>query len=340
MRVMITGATGFIGYHTALALLEAGHEVSLLVRSAEKMEGLFGPGRIRHYTCGDITDRDSVRRAMAGCDAVVHVAALVSTHARDAEKVRRTNTLGVKHVIGGAAEAGLARIVHVSSVTALYNPKVRVLDETSLTGTAASGYGRSKVECEEYVRGLQAAGAPVFITYPATVLGPETPALTEAHIGLRTYLANFVPVMSSGNQYIDVRDLAVAHRRILELRELPGAEGPHRYTLGGHYIPWVELGPLLERLTGRPPRQVPLNPRLLRVAGGVLDRLERFLPLDVPVTAEGVGYATRWVPMDNSWAEQRLGLTLRPVEETLADTIRWLCAKGHITAKQAGLLAG
>lgn len=337
---MITGATGFIGYHTALALLAGGHEVSLLVRSVDKMERLFGAGRIRHHTCGDITDGASVRRAMADCDGVVHVAALVSTHARDAEQVRRTNTLGVRNVIGGAAEAGLERIVHVSSVTALYNPKVRVLDETSLPGTAASGYGRSKVECEEYVRELQEQGAPVFITYPATVLGPGTPVLTEAHIGLRTYLANFVPVMSSGNQYVDVRDLAVSHRRILELPEPTPGPGPRRYPLGGHYIPWVELGPLLEQLTGRKLRQLRLNPRLLRLAGSALDRLERYLPFDVPLTGEGLTYATRWVQMDNSWAERQLGLTLRPIEETLADTIRWLCAQGHITAKQAGVLAG
>jgi dihydroflavonol-4-reductase len=339
MRAMITGGTGFIGYHTALALMEAGHEVSLLVRSADKMEGLFGPGRIEHFTVGDITDADSVRRAMAGCDAVVHVAALVSTHATDAEKVHRTNTQGVRNVIGGAAELGVGRIVHVSSVTALYNPKARVLDETALPGTAASGYGRSKVECEEYVRELQDAGAPVFITYPGTVLGPQAPALTEAHIGLRTYIANFVPVMSSGNQYVDVRDLAEAHRRIVETEGLPEAPGPHRYVLGGHYISWRELGPLLERLTGRKLLKLRLNPGLMRLAGKAVDRMEKYLPVELPMTEEGMGYATRWVQMDNSWAERQLGLALRPVEETLVDSIRWLHEAGHITDKQAGQLA-
>lgn len=340
MRVMITGGTGFIGYHTTRALLAAGHEVSLLVRSVDKMERLFGSGTIGHYTEGDITDADSVGRAMAGCDAVVHVAALVSTHAADAERVRRTNLQGVRNVVGGAVERGAARVIHVSSVTALYNPKVRVLDQTALPGTAPSGYGRSKVECEEYVRELQAAGAPVFITYPASVLGPEAPELTEAHIGLRTYLANFVPVMPSGNQYVDVRDLAQAHRHILERPDLPDAPGPHRYTLGGHYIPWVELGGILEHLTGRKVRRLTFNPRLLRLAGHLLDRLDKVLPLEVPITGEGVGYATRWVVMDNRWAQSQLGVSLRPVEVTLADTIRWLQAEGHITAQQAGTLVG
>ena len=100
MRVMITGGTGFIGWHTARALLSAGHEVSLLVRSVEKMRSLYADGEIAHYAVGDITDADSVRAAMEGCDALVHTAALVSTHAGDAERVYATNVQGTRTVIG------------------------------------------------------------------------------------------------------------------------------------------------------------------------------------------------------------------------------------------------
>ena len=89
MRVMVTGGTGFIGYHTVRALLAAGLEVSLLVRSADKLHAVYGEGVIEHYTCGDIADPVSVGQAMEGCDAVIHVAALVSTHAADAERVYR-----------------------------------------------------------------------------------------------------------------------------------------------------------------------------------------------------------------------------------------------------------
>ncbi|MDH3994715.1 MAG: NAD(P)H-binding protein, partial [Gammaproteobacteria bacterium] len=70
MRVMITGGTGFIGYHTTMALLDAGHEVSLLVRSVDKMHAMYGPDLIEHYTVGDIVDQKSVQQAMQGCDAL------------------------------------------------------------------------------------------------------------------------------------------------------------------------------------------------------------------------------------------------------------------------------
>ena len=61
--------------------------------------------------------------------------------------------------------------------------------------------------------------------------------------------------------------------------------------------------------------------------------------MDLPLTREGLNYATRWVQMDNSRTEQELDFRFRPLEETFADTIRWLFEQGHITAKEAGQLA-
>jgi len=331
MRVMITGATGFVGFHTARALLQAGHEVSLLVRSRDKMEQLFGKGRVRHFTVGDITDTGQVRKALAGCDAVVHSAAMVSTHAADADAVYRTNVEGTSNVIGAALDLGVASIIHVSSVTALYDPAAAVLDEHSPPGTGATGYGRSKVACERYVRGLQEAGAPISITYPATVIGPDDPGLTEAHVGLRTYLQQFVPLMPSGTQYVDVRDIARVHLRLLEQ---PGASG--RYILGGHYVPWRELGGVLRRVTGRKPLELPLNAGMMRLAARLFDRVGRYIKTDLPLTAEGISYATHWVPMDSRSVEQGLGIGFRPVEDSFRDAINWLCSAGYITRGQAG----
>ena len=334
MKVMLTGGTGFIGYHTARALLDAGHEVSLLVRNPDKMEKLFGAGVVEHFIQGDITDANRVREAMAGCDAVVHVAALVSTQAGDAERVYRTNLEGTHNVIGGAVDLGIERIIHVSSVTALYNPNARTLHEESPPGTQDRGYGRSKVACEKYVRTLQAEGHPVYITYPASVLGPEAPEMTEAHTGLQTYLAQFVPLMSSGNQYVDVRDIARAHLQILE-------QGPvsKRFVLGGEYIPWKELGSLLDELTGGSTRKLRLNSALMRAAGAMADRLAPVFNWDLPLTREGLTYATCWIEMDDSLIREELGFEFTPVRETLADSIRWLHREGHITDEQAGRLA-
>ncbi|MEP4148830.1 MAG: SDR family NAD(P)-dependent oxidoreductase [Halioglobus sp.] len=331
---MVTGGTGFIGYHTVMALLEAGLEVSLLVRSVDKMERMYGPGKIQHHTVGDIGDADSVRSALEGCDGVVHVAALVSTHASDAERVYRTNLQGAKNVLGGAADMGLQTIIHVSSVTAIYDPSASVLNEESPLGPNPRGYGRSKVACEKYARSLQDEGHPVYITYPASVMGPDAPELTEAHIGLQTYLSKFVPLMSSGNQYVDARDIARAHLHILQY-EVPS----NRYVLGGHYLSWKALGPVLESLTGGKVIQLPISGGLMRLAGSLADTLSPVLSLELPITREGLNYATQWVQLDNTRIETELDFEFRPVRETLADSIRWLYQAGHITADQAGKLA-
>jgi nucleoside-diphosphate-sugar epimerase len=137
--------------------------------------------------------------------------------------------------------------------------------------------------------------------------------------------------MSSGAQYIDVRDIADVHLAIVE-----GRAPSNRYVLGGHYVPWLKLGTVLRRVTGRRPIQVPVSSAMMRLAGRLADRLGGLVPEDIPVTAEGMTYATRWVPMDNSRVERDLDFHFRPVEETFADSIRWLYEEGHITARQAG----
>lgn len=334
MRVMVTGGTGFIGFHTVQALLAQGMEVSLLVRSEEKLAKVYGKGVIQRFTCGDIADSDSVTRAMAGCDAVIHVAALVSTHAADADRVYKVNLEGTRNVIGGAVEAGIERIIHVSSVTALYDPDAGVLNEDSPPSPNPTGYGRSKVACEKYVRSLQEQGKPVTIVYPASVMGPDTPELTEPHVGLQTYLDQFVPLMTSGNQYVDARDIALAHVQILQ-----GKARSNRYVLGGHYVSWRDLAPLLQWLTGNSIRKIPISGAGMRLLGRVTERVAPLFNLDLPLTHEGLTYATRWVEMDNTRIEQELDFEFRPVEETLADSIRWMHRAGHLTDKQAGKLA-
>ena len=336
MRIMITGGTGFIGYHSTCALLEAGHEVCLLVRSEEKMRRLFGD-RVQHFVVGDVTDPARVEQALEDCDGVLHTAAMVSIDRADADRVHETNVGGTRLVIGKAVARELHRIIHVSSVTALYDPSASVLNEHSPPGTASNAYGKSKVESEYFVRQLQDGGARIHITYPGSVIGPDDPALTEPHQGLKTYLSGTIPVMPGGNQWVDVRDIATAHLTLLQA-DLP----PGRYTLGGHFVPWGDLVDILSRLTGRPMRKFPFPGSLMRGLGRVVDMVNRVrsTPLDAPITHEAMVYATRWVVMDDSKAEAELGLVFRPLEESLTDAIRGLVAAGHVSPEAAGDLVG
>tara|TARA_B100001540_G_scaffold295642_2_gene296639 strand:- start:520 stop:1536 length:1017 start_codon:yes stop_codon:yes gene_type:complete len=334
MRVLVTGGTGFIGMHTCHALLAAGHTLRLYVRNRDKARALFG-GRVRSVVVGDITDRGAMKKALRGCDAAIHLAAMVSTGKEDAARVHDTNVAAAENVLGQAAEAGCSRIIHVSSITAIYNPKAKKLDHDSPPGTAQhNAYGKSKVACEKFARGLQDAGAPLHITYPASVIGPDSPNLTEPHQGIIANLYGVGLNMPSGNQYVDVRDVAEAHRRLLTRRLRPG-----RYPLGGHYVSWKDLYATLERLTGRDMLMLPVPGATMRLLGRTLDALKPMVETGTPINREAMQYATRWVKLDNSRAERDLRLKFRPVEESLVETIRWLERENYITRGQAGLLS-
>jgi len=329
MRILVTGGTGFIGYHTARQLMNAGHRVRLLVRNESKARALYGDDMPQLAVC-DIADEAGVQKALKGCDGVIHTAAMVSIDRKDAELVYNTNTQGTRNVIGQAVDMGVSKILHLSSVTAIFDEKAVLLDENSPPGTAKNAYGRSKVDCEKYVRSLQEEGAPVYISYPASVIGPDDPGMTEPHAGLIGNLyASFA--MPGGNQWVDVRDVAAAHVAIME-RDLP----PGRYCLGGHFLGWRALGKVLSRITGRRLPLVPVLGVTMRTLGKIVDAIQPVLGADTPFTYEAMLYATRWVNLDNSKAEQELGIEFRPVEDSIRDALLSLLERGELKESLAG----
>ncbi len=328
LNVMITGGTGFVGFHTVRALIEAGHSVKLLVRSPQKMQRVFAPFGLENlpYIEGDITDEASVNKALDGCNAVFHSAALVSVHASDSEKVLNNNLLGTRLVLGGAWQCGIQRMIQVSSTTALFSRGISGIDESSPLGTALSGYGRSKIECEKFVRDLQDKGAPIYTTYPGSIMGPDDPGLSEAMIGLRTFLkTGLLLETTSGIQIIDVRDLAKAHTSLLE-RGGP----PARYLIGGKYYSWSDYAELMEGVTSRQFRRIKVQPRILKAAGAIGDALSRFINLEFPLSQESVTYATEWAIADDSLIKKTLKLEHLDTVETLRDSIDWLHSSGHL----------
>lgn len=327
LRVLVTGATGFVGFHTACALHRAGHRLRVLVRSPEKMRRVFDPVGLTgiDHVEGDFTDPKSVARALQDCDAVVHAAAMVNLKARYALETLRTNRRGTELVVGGAARCGIGRIIQVSSITTLFNPGLDRIDEDSPLGVQTGGYGRSKVETELFVRGLQARGAPIYTTYPGMIAGPDDPGLSEGNRALAGLLDRACIVTTTGVQIIDVRDLALAHLKIVE-RGGP----PARFLLGGRFVSWAELADILDALVGTKLRRVHLPAWLAEGLGRVGDVVAGLLPIDVPVSYELARYATQWAASDDSRAHRELKLRYRDLRETLADTIIWLADACHL----------
>jgi dihydroflavonol-4-reductase len=242
VRVLVTGATGFVGSHSAAALAAAGHELRLLVRDRAKAERVLAGQRLGsvELALGDVTDEASVAGALEGCDAVLHAAAVVALEAHRAAEAQRTNARGVELVLGEAARRGLRSLVYVSSAAALCVPGGPPIRADAPVAEARSPYARSKAEGERFARGLLERGAPLRVSYPVGVIGPDDPGLSEMNHMLQVLVRDLVALTSTGISVVDVRDLARIHAALLEGRAAPG-----HYVAGGHYLAWRDVAALL-----------------------------------------------------------------------------------------------
>jgi nucleoside-diphosphate-sugar epimerase len=334
--VLVTGATGFTGSHTTRALVAAGHEVRLLVRDAGKVRRVFEPHGFvpEDLVVGDMTDAAAVGKALAGCEGVVHSAALVDLRRASARLVEDTNARGVELVVGGAAQRGLPSVVYVSSLSVFFVPGGSPVSPELPIAPTTTAYARSKAKAEVYVRQLQAQGAPIRISYPAGIVGPDDPGMSDANHAVYSWFKDTGVVTSSGFQPVDVRDVAALHVKLLEL-----PAGAHRYAAAAEMLPWAEIYPLLDRITGGRVRRFAVSGRLMRAAGSVGDVVKRFYDFNFPLTRDSMEFATQWPGADAERTTRELGLAFRPIEETYRDTLAWMYRAGHLSAAHVGRLA-
>ena len=323
MKVLVTGATGFIGYHTAARLHAEGHRFRALVRSPEKAKRVLGPLEVQAEDLiqGDMTDRLAVGRALEGVDAVVHAAAGVSVTTGQTDFSE--NLQGTENVMGGAHERGV-HAIFISSVTAIFDPK-RPPSEASPLVRSRTHYGRSKAECDARVRELQESGASAAIIYPPGVVGPDDPGFSESVKAYRSFLRGTLR-SEGGNQMLDVRDLAQLLVAMLEARSCG------RVVAGGHYFDWDAFTDLIEEISGARIPRIAAPGWVLRLAGRTLDQVARITGKAMPMTGEGVEIATRFPRMTDSKLVSDLDIVWREPDATLRDLYRWFVEAGKLPA--------
>jgi dihydroflavonol-4-reductase len=138
MDVPVAGGTGFIGSHTAKALKQVGPHVRVLTRSEHKADSVFKAIAVdvEEIMVGDVTDPVAVARAIRGCDAVIHSAAMISTVDRHAEEMREINVAATSIAIDGSLAAGIKNIIYVSSLSALFNAGDTVMNKDTPVSVA------------------------------------------------------------------------------------------------------------------------------------------------------------------------------------------------------------
>lgn len=330
MRVFVTGATGLVGAHTALELLNHGHQVKLLVRNRDTAERYFrqrGFDTIE-YVVGDMLDAARVKKGLSGCDGVIHAAAAVDLNAKNAAQTRHNNLNGMRSVIDAAVSLGIPKIIYVSSLSVLFQPNARI-DETTALTSSDSAYTKSKSLCESYVRDLQARGEPVTIVYPSSVYSPHDPKLAESNSALTRFIKSIVPITSSGMQFVDARDLARAKRLLLEK---PNAEDmtDERYMIGGHFVPWREFADLLESAHGSKLTRLPVPGPVFRFLGLSFDLARKLVPIEYPISREAMAFVTQFPVADSSKIINEVGLDFRPPRQTFKDTLDYFKQNGTL----------
>jgi dihydroflavonol-4-reductase len=316
-KTLVTGGTGFLGLHVVRALAARGDDLRLLVREKSDTTALAGVEWER--ALGDITDRDSVRRAMEGVDRVFHVAGTTSMRTRDRIRVFEVNVEGTRNVFEEALAAGVERAVLTSSSSAVgaADPGETIDENHPFTvGRLGVAYINSKHDAELVAMRTAAKGLPVVIVNPSFVLGPDDPNPSGTSNALiRRLLLRRIPGYVDGAiNIVDVRDVAIGHVLADERGEVA-----ERYLLTGRNFTLQRLFADLSRIADVPTPPLRMSGRLA-VAGVSATEL---MGIRLPTSADEVRSGTQWFTYRNTKAKEQLGWEPRPHEETLEDAVRW-----------------
>ncbi len=332
MKVLVTGATGFIGGNLARELWRRGDDVQALVRPDSNRLTIKDTGIVPVE--GDILDRQSVDRAVQGCEAVFHVAASYTFWSRDPAKVSRTNVEGTINVLKAARQAGVSRTVYTSTVGTIGLPKDGLGDEdTPLNPRSLHGhYKNSKHQAENEALAISAKEMPVVVVNPTLPVGPWDVKPTPTGKIILDFLQRKVPAyLKTGMNVVDVADVVDGHILALE----KGQSGK-RYILGNRNMTLKELFDLLSDLTGLSAPRVRL-PYWLVVGAGYADQFVEgtLLHREPTIPVEGVLASKTPAYVSSDKAVKELGQPLRPIEEALLQAVHWFADHGYLGGKNA-----
>jgi dihydroflavonol-4-reductase len=330
-RYLVTGATGFLGWHLSAQLVGEGHEVVALCRRDPGPRQALPAGAILRH--GDVTDRQSVADAAAGCDAAFHCAGLVSRKVSDAEAMYRVHVEGTKHTLAALRSAGVRRVVYASTsgTIAVSADPDAVADEGAPPPTeiiARWPYYRSKLYAERVALEHNGDGLEVVVCNPSLLLGPGDSRGSSTE-DVRLFLERKLPFTPAGGiAFVDARDAAAGMRLALER-----GEAGERYLLNGANMTLAAFFGRLERISGvkAPPLRMPrTGPTLAGVGAELLGRAAKALNMKAPVERVSAEMAQYYWYCDSRRAERELGFAPRDPSDTLNDTVQDLVDRGAV----------
>jgi dihydroflavonol-4-reductase len=323
---VVTGATGHLGPVLVGELLSRGEHVRCVVRHDHWSSALPTPGSRVSRCSASLSDVSALARAFEGAAVVYHAAALISLSPLDAERLATVNVEGTRNVLSAARAAGVRRLVYVSSIETFplgdRNFPITGMEPIDPERTALA-YGASKARAAKLVLEKADEGLETVVCAPTAAVGPPDVRPSRIGAAIRDAATGRLPAIVPGSfDFVDVRDVAAG---IAEagVRGVPGTT----YVLGGHTTSLRELIELVCTEAGTqvpwftaPPALIAAVSPFVRLAASIAGREPRF-------TRDSVYLLQLGVSVDLSLCREHLGYEPRPIEETVADTVRYFLGR-------------
>ncbi len=327
-KILITGASGFVGSAVAHKLLEAGFSVRALVRHASPRAHLAGLDL--EFFQGDLRDRSSVAQATAGMRYVFHVAADYRLWARDRSEIFASNVEGTRNLMEAAMRAGVERVIYTSSVATLALRPGGADSDESMPLRESQGIGaykRSKIAAERLVETMVAErGLPAIIVNPSTPIGPRDVRPTPTgRIIVEAARGRIPAFINTGLNLVHVDDVASGHLAALQRGKIG-----ERYILGGQNVLFSQMLGDIAGLVGRRAARVRLPWRALMPVAFVAEAVANITGREPFATLDGVRMAKYRMFFASTKAERELGYRSRPYVEGIEDAVRWFRDAGHL----------
>jgi dihydroflavonol-4-reductase len=319
---LVTGASGFLGWHVARLLIERGHAVRALVRPSSRIRELDA-----EPVSGDLRDPDSLVRAAAGCGLLFHVAADYRLWAADESELYHSNVDGTRNILQAARHAGVERVVYTSTVGCIGVPPGGRGNEDCPVSLAdmAGAYKRSKFLAERVAVEFAAAGLPVLIVNPTAPVGDHDIKPTPTGQIVLDFLKGDMPAfIDTGLNLVDARDVALGHLQACE-RGRPG----ERYILGAENLTLEQILGMLAAIAGRPAPTLRLPYAVAYAAGVVTTAWATVSGRPPRAPLDAVRMARKKMFVSHAKAARELGYDPAPPRRALARAVEWFRANGY-----------
>ena len=330
MRILVTGATGFVG-NTLLPKLQevfSNAEVTALVLPGDNFKDTLSVHEQLRIIEGDITDKKEMQDALKGHSHVIHLAGLISYWNRDHEILMAVNKAGVENIVEGCLEHDISKLIHISSVGAYgFNKDGRLADEeTQFNWPGYFGYMVSKYEGQKIVeQAIRDKQLNAVILNPASIMGPGDPNPSTPHNQLyhRIYKGTLIGCFAGGLAVVDVRDLVGIIIKALNSDALDSDINGKKYLIVGANVKYTQVVKAIARYAGKKTYPFPVPSFLLSVLGTFLERMSS-VTQQRPLLTRAYGKLSGWKTYySNEKSKKCFNHNYIPFEQTIKDSCRY-----------------